>query len=88
MKIINEKKAYLEEYQKLSIFNFMSAAEILNIIAGSELYLYSDTEKIVTQGDIDQNILVVVSGTVQVNVRQESGKDVYITSIEGRRDFR
>ena len=82
MKAIQEKRAYIEEYQKLSIFNFMSAAEILYIVNRSELYHYSDTEKIVNQGDVAQNILVIVSGMVQVNVRQESGKDVYICSIE------
>lgn len=82
MKVIQEKRAYIEEYKKLSVFKFMSAAEILNIIAKSELALYSDSEKIVNQGDIAQNILVIVNGTVQVNVRQESGKDVYICSIE------
>ena len=82
MKEIKEKRAYIEEYQKLSIFKFMSAAEILHIVSESELVLYSDTEKIVTQGDIAQNILVIVKGTIQVNVRQENGKDVYICSIE------
>ncbi len=82
MKEILEKRAYIEEYQKLSIFKFMSAAEILKIINESELYLYSDGEKIVNQGDIAQNILVIVNGTVQVNVRQENGKDVYICPIE------
>ncbi|MDC7226691.1 MAG: cyclic nucleotide-binding domain-containing protein [Spirochaetales bacterium] len=82
MKLIQEKRAYIEEYKKLSIFKFMSAAEILHIISESELMLYSDTEKIVNQGDIAQNILVIVNGTVQVTVRQENGKDVYICSIE------
>ena len=82
MKLIQEKRAYIEEYKKLSIFKFMSAAEILHIISESELMLYSDTEKIVNQGDIAQNILVIVNGTVQVMVRQESGKEVYICPIE------
>lgn len=82
MKEIQEKRAYIEEFQKLSIFKFMSATEILQIIGESELIHYEDTEKIVNQGEINQNILVVVQGTVQVNVREESGKDVYICSIE------
>ena len=82
MKLIQEKRAYIEEFQKLSLFKFMSAAEILHIISESDLILFSDSEKIVNQGDIAQNILVIVNGTIQVNVRQESGKEVYICSIE------
>jgi len=82
VKLIQEKRAYIEEYKKLSIFKFMSAAEILHIISESELILYSDSEKIVNQGDIAQNIQVIVNGTIQVTVREESGKEVYICSIE------
>ena len=82
MKLIQEKRAYIEEFQKLSIFKFMSATEILHIISDSDLIHYDDTEKIVNQGEINQSILIVVRGTVQVNVREESGKDVYICSIE------
>ncbi len=87
MKEIQEKRAYIDEFQKLSIFQFMSAAEILSIIEGSELILFNDSEKIVTQGEINQNILAVVMGTVQVSVREESGKDVYISSIEAGEIF-
>ena len=82
MKLIQEKRAYLEEFQRLSMFKFMSANEILNIISESELIHFYDAEKIVNQGEINQSILVVVRGTVQVNVREDSGKDVYICSIE------
>lgn len=87
MKIIQEKRAYIEEFQKLSLFKFMSATEIIHIISDSELMHYGDTEKIVNQGEINQSILVVVKGTVQVNVREESGKDVYICSIEAGEIF-
>ncbi|MDC7125909.1 MAG: cyclic nucleotide-binding domain-containing protein [Spirochaetales bacterium] len=80
MKLIKEKKAYIKEYQGLSIFKFMSAAEIMYIVEQSDLTLYSDSEKIVEQDDIAQNILVIVKGSVQVNVEQE-GKEVYICSI-------
>ena len=82
MKLIQEKRAYLEEFKKMALFKFMSAAEILHIIQDSDLIHYDDGEKIVNQGEINQNILVVVNGTVQVNVREETGKDVYICAIE------
>lgn len=80
VKAITEKRAYIEEYKKMKIFNFMSVAEILYIVENSNLSLYSNGEKIVTQGDIAHNIIIVIKGTVQVNVMQE-GKEVYICSI-------
>ncbi len=87
MKVIQEKRAYIEEYKKISIFKFMSAAEIMHIVNESELCHYLDKEKIVNQGDIAHNILVIVNGMVQVNVMQGAGHDVYICSIEAGEIF-
>ncbi|MBN2048853.1 MAG: cyclic nucleotide-binding domain-containing protein [Spirochaetales bacterium] len=81
MRTILDKEAHFNELEEIITFRFMSKTELYEMIAAGELLLYSDRERIITQGDTTQSFYAVVRGSVEVNVSESSGKDVYICTI-------
>lgn len=81
MKTIQDKQMYLEDIGNIITFRFLNRPELQEIISLGELQLYEDREAIITQGEYTQSFFAVVRGSVEVNVREASGKDVYICTI-------
>jgi len=81
MENIQDKHMYLDAISRIITFRFMSKPELHEMISLGELILYGDREPIITQGESTQSFFAVVSGSVEVNVREKGGKDVYICTI-------
>lgn len=87
MKPVDDKNRYLPMIRSIITFKFMKEEDVARIIGRSDLLCYQEGEKIITQGEINQDFFAVVEGEVQVSVTEENGKDVYICTIGSREVF-
>ncbi len=81
MKSVSDKVKYLPWIKKIQIFNFLDDDTILRIVNRCELLVYEENEIIISQGEVNQDLFAIVSGSVQVSVTEENGKEVYICTI-------
>ena len=73
-------KGIKEKIKDIVAFKYLSDKEFDELFNLCKVRSYAKDEQIIKDGEISQNLYAVVSGTVRVSVREESGKDVYICS--------
>jgi CRP/FNR family cyclic AMP-dependent transcriptional regulator len=78
-KLDNSK--FVSDIRKILFFKFISDSEVSDVARISEFLHFSRGERIIAEGDVQQYIFAVVRGAVNVLVREESGKDIFICTI-------
>lgn len=76
----SEQKNVLDQIktiQKMSLFQFMSYQELLKILSAAELKHYKAGDTIIKEGEMGEDMFVVVSGYVSV---QKGGNEITILS--------
>ncbi|MGE5558376.1 MAG: cyclic nucleotide-binding domain-containing protein [Bacillota bacterium] len=76
----------LGQLKDVGLFHYLSDDEKRQLISNCELFEYAKDEKVVTQGEVSSCFFVVFSGTLNVTVKDNTGKEVFISSI-GAGDF-
>ena len=80
-KNIGPEKLNFRDLDKILFFKFLSEEEKKELISLSDILNYSSGEIIISEGDIQPSIFAVMNGTVNVIVKEKSGKEVFICSI-------
>jgi CRP/FNR family cyclic AMP-dependent transcriptional regulator len=76
-----DNKKYLADLKKVLFFKVVSEEERKELLMHSEIIRYQPHERIIAEGDVQPYIFAVISGTVNVIVREKDGRDVFICSI-------
>jgi CRP/FNR family cyclic AMP-dependent transcriptional regulator len=80
MKTLNNAQ-YVSELKKILFFKFINDNEIPDVMKITEIIKYDSGEMIISEGDVQPCIYAIIKGTVNVLVREESGKDIFICAI-------
>ena len=75
-----DKEVYLKDLESLLFFRPLTREEILAFINRGEILVYEEGEGIVEEGEIDPSFFIVISGSVNVMVKQDD-EDVFICCI-------
>ena len=81
MEFVKNADMYLPMIKKIVTFRLMSDEDLSWILSKSELLQFEEKEKIIVQGEVNQDFYAVLDGSVQVSVTEDNGTDVYICTI-------
>jgi CRP-like cAMP-binding protein len=81
------KNRQIERYvnellRKIPVFKPLTEREARKLAARARRVVYGPLDRIVIQGHKDSSLFLVASGTVEVLVRQEDGRDLPIATLE------
>lgn len=76
-----ETRTHLDDLRKILFFRFVGDREINDVADITEVYGYPSRATIISEGELDPHIYAVIKGTVNVLVREASGKEVFICAI-------
>ncbi|MBN2442793.1 MAG: cyclic nucleotide-binding domain-containing protein [Spirochaetales bacterium] len=71
----------VNELDKILFFKILEKEEKKELLALSEIINYKKGDIIISEGEIQPCIFVVIKGTVNVIVKEKSGKEVFICAI-------
>ena len=77
------KAGYLEKMQGVVLFRYLDGKMLEEVLRLSEIVTLGAKTQIITEGEVDPHLYVVLNGSVTVSVREGSGKEVYISTIGG-----
>ena len=77
----DQEREYLRKMKDVILFRYLDERMLEKILRISEIVTYEPESKIIEEGEEDPYLFVVLSGSVTVSVREQSGKDVYICTI-------
>jgi len=77
----DQEREHLRKMKDVILFRYLDESMLEEILRISEVVQYEPESKIIAEGDEDPYLYVVLSGSVTVSVREQSGKDVYISTI-------
>jgi CRP/FNR family transcriptional regulator, cyclic AMP receptor protein len=80
MKVLNNAQ-FVSELKKILFFKFINDGEIADVMKITEIIQFDAGEMIISEGDVQPYIFAVIKGTVNVLVREESGKEIFICAI-------
>lgn len=82
MRIIDWLDSYLQaKIDKISIFQYLDDNEKKTLLKFVHFHEYYKDEKIITQGEVSYNFYALISGTLNVTINGENGKQVLISHI-------
>lgn len=73
---------YLPIVKNIQIFHWLHEDELQKMLLISTILHYKKGEKIITQGDVGDSLYAVVSGGVEVFVKDKNKKEIAISHIE------
>ena len=76
-----DMEQYRSLIQDISLFSYLTAGELGDILSRAEILHYQKGEKIIYLGDVSPYFYGIVKGSVQVTLRELDGNDVFICSI-------
>ena len=78
---IEDRQSYANVLEDIYIFKYLSQAEHRKILEISTFVRYDADEKIINEGDLKPYFYAVIKGTVNVLVREQDGREVFICAI-------
>ena len=76
-----QEREHLRTMRDVILFHYLDESMLEDILRVSEVTEYGPESRIIAEGEEDPHLYVVLSGSVTVSVREQSGKDVYISTI-------
>ncbi len=76
-----EKSLLLKELGKVDFFSCLSAEEQEEILDICKILHFEEEEQVIGEGESSPFVYAVVSGMVSIMLRQESGKEIFISSV-------
>ena len=73
MDILKDKERWREAVRKIITFRYLEDTELDHILASGDILEYDGEEPIIEEGQVDQSVFGVLSGTVCVNVQENDG---------------
>ena len=80
-KIKNVSSEILIRTRDIVIFKYLNDEEFDNIIKLSEFIQYDSNEMIIAEGNVSPYFYAIIGGSVNVSVKETSGKEVFICAI-------
>ncbi len=87
MKIETNILQYLPIVKNIQIFHWLHEDELQKMLLISSIQHYEKGEKIITQGEVGDALYAVVSGSVDVFVRDKNKKEIAISHIKSGEIF-
>ena len=78
---------YLPIVKNIQIFHWLHEDELQKMLLISSIHHYEKGEKIITQGEVGDSLYAVVSGSVDVFVKDKNNKDIPISHINAGEIF-
>ena len=76
-----EDNSIREKLRKSLLFRYLDDNALMEILALSEIVRYGADERIISEGEVNPYLYIVLDGTVNVLVEEHSGKEVYVGVI-------
>jgi CRP-like cAMP-binding protein len=73
---------YLDTLRKVQVFRYLSDDALKEILKISDVINYKTDDKIISEGEHSQYFYAVLKGNVNVCVKQDDGKQVYLSTLE------
>jgi CRP/FNR family transcriptional regulator, cyclic AMP receptor protein len=81
MRVIVEGEVAKSAVKDIITFRFLNDDEVDSLLAVSTILEYGADEKIVTEGELSPYFYGVISGTVNVMVKENDGNEVFVSSL-------
>jgi CRP/FNR family transcriptional regulator, cyclic AMP receptor protein len=81
MRILNDDEITKSAVKNIITFRFLEDGEVDSLLAVSNVIEYGGDEKIVTEGELSPYFYGIISGTVNVMVRENEGNEVFISAL-------
>lgn len=83
----NEVNNFISKLGNVKLFQYLNNNEKQGLLNISEIYQYDPEEKIITQGEVSTCFYAILSGTVNVTVKDSSGGAEVFLSCIGEGEF-
>ncbi|MCK4514579.1 MAG: cyclic nucleotide-binding domain-containing protein, partial [Spirochaetaceae bacterium] len=70
-----QEREHLRTMRDVILFHYLDESMLEDILRVSEVTEYGPESRIIAEGEEDPHLYVVLSGSVTVSVREQSGKD-------------
>jgi CRP-like cAMP-binding protein len=72
----------ISRLNNISIFHNLNDDEKRNLLGICDLLEYYKGDRVITQGEESSSFFIVVTGTLQVTVKDSSGTEIFISNIQ------
>ena len=79
--MIENKQKYIKDLDKILIFRVLNTEEKKHLLNLCEIHRYDAKDYVISEGNVQSHMFAVIKGTVNVVVKENSGKEVFICSI-------
>jgi CRP-like cAMP-binding protein len=77
----DQEREYLRKMKDVILFRYLDDSMLEEVLRVSEVATYEPEIRIISEGEEDPYLYVVLSGSVTISVREQAGKEVYISTI-------
>ncbi len=81
MTSLSEKLPFVHLVHDIVTFRFLGDAEIIDLFTISDIFEAEEDEVLIEEGEISPYLFGIIEGTVSVSVKENEGKQVYVTSL-------
>ncbi len=78
-----QRDYYLSKMRKVIIFRYLNDEALIRILRISNIINYQENDHIISEGETSPYLFSVLEGSVNVSVKKEEGKEMFICTIGG-----
>ncbi|MBN2736592.1 MAG: cyclic nucleotide-binding domain-containing protein [Spirochaetales bacterium] len=79
--MIEDKMSFFNDLAKILIFKVLKEEEKKHLLKLCDICSYEKNEYVISEGSVQTHMFAVIKGTVNVVVKEKSGKQVFISAI-------
>jgi CRP-like cAMP-binding protein len=76
-----QRAYYLSKMRKVLIFRYLEDGALIRILQISNIISYKKNDYIISEGETSPYLFAVLEGSINVSVKKEEGKDIFICMI-------
>ena len=76
-----QRDYYLSKMRKVIIFRYLNDEALIRILQISNIISYQKNDHIISEGETSPYLFSVLEGSVNVSVKKEEGKEIFICTI-------
>jgi CRP/FNR family cyclic AMP-dependent transcriptional regulator len=73
---------YLDKLRKVLVFRYLQDDALKEILKISDVINYKKNDRIISEGELSQYLYAVLEGSVNVYVKQEGEKEVFLSTLD------
>jgi CRP-like cAMP-binding protein len=73
---------YIEKLKKVMIFRYLEDDSLKEILKIADVINYKKDDRIISEGELSQYLYAVLDGSVNVYVKQQNNKEVFLSTLD------